>query len=210
MDDIEEHLSHFAGKVDQERIDQERIYLSGLSKEEFEEIRAKYAFERTYEFNYNLMLQRQPNEWEAIRKKTSETNVLIYIYNRSREAFSLTNATWATEPGSYDIAPGGAISFTLPSALLRRISSGKSPFRSSQVSHQFTYRSGDYAFTFSTAAALSRSYEPFAFSSTSKVSRRHSIRSTGRSELVCEYLLEQNQNASPYSYAITIRISPVF
>lgn len=207
MDDIEEHLSHFEGKVPPEDIERERAYLSGLSKEKFEEIRAQYAFERTYEPNYQQARKAQPVEWALIRKNTLETSVLIHIYNRTRETFSLTSSTWASKPGSFDISPGGVISFTLPGELLKRISHANSGYKSSQISHQFTYRSGDYAFSFSTASQLIVKYEPFAFGDTTSVSRNHSIRSIGQNEVVCEYILEQNLSKPPYSYAITIQIS---
>jgi len=206
MDDIEEHLSHFVGKVSPEDIERERVYLSGLSKERFEEIRAQYAFERAYDSNYKQAMQLQPGQWDAVRKKTSGTYVLFQIINRTRETFSLTSSTWPSEPGSYDIAPAGYIIFVLPGNLLKRISSVKSDYRSSQISHQFTYRSGDYAFNFSTTAHLTLKYEPFAFGDTTSVSRRHSIRSIGEKEVACEYVLEQNLSSSPYSYAITIHI----
>lgn len=207
MDDIEEHLSHFKGKIDQEQIDRERIYLAGLSREKFEEIREQSAFERTYESNYQHVLQQQPKAWESIGKNTTETNVLIHIYNRTRQTFALTSATWASEAGSFDIESGGAISFTLPGNLLRRISSGKAAFKSSQVSHQFTYRSGDYAFNFTTASQLRRGYQAFTVGDTTTVARSHNIRSIGKNEILCEYILEQNQSTSPYSYAIIIQIS---
>ncbi|VVP74272.1 hypothetical protein PS918_01673 [Pseudomonas fluorescens] len=210
MDDIEEYLSHLEGIIGQDAINQERIYLSGLSKEELEEKKAKFAFERTYEASYEQARQRQPIIWESVRKKTSETNVLIQIYNCTRNSFSMTNSTWNSEPGDLDIPPGNCIAFTLPGVLLRRINRANTSFRSSQVSHHFTYRSGDYAFDFSTASQLTMRYEAFSFGNTISVSRRHSIRSIGQSEILCDYLLEQNQSASPYSYAIAIKIRDPF
>ncbi|UQS15445.1 hypothetical protein [Pseudomonas sp. HS6] len=207
MDDIEEHLSHFAGKASLEDIERERVYLSGLSKERFEEIKAHSTFEREYESNYKQAKQQQSAQWDAVRKKTTGTYVLFQILNRTRETFSLSSSTWASESGSYDIQPAGCIIFTLPGNLLKRISSAKTGYRSSQINHQFTYRSGDYAFNFSTAAYLSLKYEPFAFGDTTSVSRSHRIRSIGQKEMDCEYTLEQNQSTSPYSYAITILIS---
>lgn len=207
MDEIEEYLSHFAGKVSAEDIERERVYLSGLSKERFEEIRTQYAFEKTYESNYAQATQQQPAQWNAIRKETSGTYVLFQIFNRTRETFSLTSSSWANDPDRYEIPPAGYIIFTLPGDLLKRISSAKAGYRSSRINHQFTYSSGNYAFNFSTAASLTLKYEPFAFGDTTSVSRSHSIRSIGQSDIACEYIMEQNLSKSPYSYAITIQIS---
>ncbi|AXJ03702.1 hypothetical protein CFN16_06010 [Pseudomonas fluorescens] len=207
MDEIEEYLSQFTGKESPEDIERERVYLSGLSKERFEEIRAQNAFERTYESNYAQAMQQQPAQWVNLRNKTSGTYVLFQIFNRTRETFSLTSSSWANDPDRYEIPPAGYVIFTLPGNLLKRISSANAGYRSSQINHQFTYSSGNYAFNFSTAAKLTLKYEPFAFGDTTSVSRSHSIRSIGQSEIVCEYMMEQNQNKSPYSYAITIQIS---
>ncbi len=206
MDDIEEYLSNFADEYPPEIIERERAYLSGLSKERFEEIRTQYAFEKMYESNFKQAMKKQTDQWNAIRDDASGTYVLFQILNLTRETFSLTNSTWTSDFGSYEIAPGGYIIFTLPGNLLKRISKAKTGYRSSQINHQFTYRSGDYAFSFSTAAKLALKYEPFAFGDTTVVSRSHGIRSIGQSELTCDYILGQSQSKSPYSYAITIRI----
>lgn len=208
MDEIEEYLSHYTGELDQEAIEARRNYLSGLSKEEFYEIRTRDIFNKNLESDFMHAQKEQPDQWRIISNKISETTVLIYIYNNTHETFSLTDSSWtSTDPAEFDIQPGSYISLTLPSELLRRISSGKAAFKSSQVSHWFVYHSGDYAFDFVTSAVLSRGYEPFAFRVPPKVSRKHTIRSTGHNALVCEYILEQNKSVTPYSYAISIKIS---
>ncbi|MFW9080261.1 hypothetical protein ACOI9X_13440 [Pseudomonas sp. P2757] len=207
MDEIEELLSYLEGERDQEYIDSTRIYLSGLSKEKFESEKANFLLGRKYEANYKLARQQQPVEWEAIRKTASKTNILIHIYNHTHETFSLISSTWDGEPEDFEIPPGNCYSLLLPNTLLRRTSSGKQAFQSSLISHTFTYSSGDYAFGFATAMTLTnRGYEPFAFDAKSKVSRQHSIRSLGQREIRCQYALEQNQSATPYSYALKIQI----
>lgn len=210
MDEIEQLLSLLEGELDQETINTHRIYLSGLSKEKFEKEKANFLYGRQYKSSYNQARQQQPIQWDSIRKTTSKTNILIHIYNQTHEKFSLTSSTWEGEPEAFEIPPAHCHSLVLPNDLLRRTSSGKQTFQSSLIRHQFTYSSGDCAFSFSTATTLTRSYEPFAFGSTSKISRQHSIRSTGPREIVCEYALEQNQSATPYSYALMIQLSYPF
>lgn len=206
MDDIEEYLANFADEYPPEIIERERVYLSGLSKERFEEIRTQYAFEKMSESNFKQAMKNQTTQWNAIRNDASGTYVLFQILNRTRETFSLTHSTWTSDLGGYEITPGGYIIFTLPGNLLKRISKANTGYRSSQINHQFTYRSGDYAFSFSTAAKLGIKYQPFAFGDTTVVSRSHGIRSVGKSEITCEYTLGQSLSKSPYSYAITIQI----
>ncbi|WP_426205561.1 hypothetical protein [Pseudomonas sp. TWP3-1] len=207
MDEIEELLSYLEGEHDQEYIDSTRTYLAGLSKEQLESEKANFLLGRKFEENYKLARQQQPVEWEAIRKTTSKTNILIHIYNHTHETFSLISSTWDGESEDFEIPPGDCYSLLLPNALLRRITSGKQAFRSSLISHKFTYSSGDYAFSFATAATLTnRGYDPLAFDAKSRVSRQHSIHSIGQRKILCEYALEQNQSATPYSYALKIQI----
>ncbi|VVN23444.1 hypothetical protein PS662_04491 [Pseudomonas fluorescens] len=209
MDEIEQFLSDYAYELRYHNIEQARDDLTRLSKEKFDEMKVRFAHQKKFNTNYNNSRPVQAKEWNSINKTKSETAVLIYIYNLTLETFSLTHSSWDThdvQVKDLDIEPGGCIPFILRGELLKRTSSGSSAFRSSKIKHEFTYRSGDSAFRFSTLSQLFSKYEPFAFSNTMRLSRQYSTHSIGQSELWCETTLDQNQAASPYSFALSIII----
>lgn len=204
MDDIEQFLLQIADEFKPEAIDRYRGYLSDLNKEAYEKEKTNLLLAIKFRSNTKGVVQEQENEWEKLRRNRSSTSVLVYIYNFTNEIFSLTHSSSATnEPGKFAIPAGDYMSFALPGQLLKRINNGK-------VGHQFTYRSGDYAFKFATASQLSPTYEPFAFETTTQISRQHSIHSIGQKEIMCQYRLDQSLSTSPYSYAISIDISYPF
>ncbi|MCU0120382.1 hypothetical protein N8H74_19125 [Pseudomonas sp. B2M1-30] len=209
MDDIESFISGISSTEDKSYIDRAREYLSGLNKDELKEFLEKHRHVEKFNANAEKAAKEQPIQWSAVSKMTHETGVLIYIYNTTRENFSLTKASWDSSQlplKEFDLGAGDYTSFILRDDRLRRISNAKSIFRSSKIKHEFTYKSAERAFTFSTEAQLYLRYEPLAFGNTTTVSRQYNTRSTGKTELLCSTELTQRQNASPYSYAMKIVI----
>lgn len=209
MDDIESFISDISSTEDQNYIDRAREYLSSLNKDELKEFLEKHRHVEKFNANADKAAKEQPTQWNAISKLTSETGILIYIYNTTRENFSLTKASWDSSQlplKEFDLGAGDYTSFILRDDRLRRISNAKSAFRSSKIKHDFTYTGGEKSFTFSTEAQLYQRYEPLAFGSTTNVSRQYNTRSTGKIEVLCSTELTQRKKESPYSYAIKIVI----
>ncbi|WP_438300920.1 hypothetical protein [Pseudomonas sp. NMS19W] len=209
MDIIKSYLETLEGKVDSEKINEIKSYLSTLSNDEVLQYIEETKHAETYNSNYIKSQKELEKEWRASSKTTSYNSILVNITNATRETFTLTDSSWdidETSPDERIIPPASYGFFLLRSEPPKRTSNANSQFRSSEVKHSFTYRSGEYAFEFSTLLKLHIPYDPFSFSVKYAPTRQHTIRSIGSKKLICLTDLERQQSEAPYNYAININI----
>lgn len=209
MDDIESYLASLEGEIEPTTIEQIRTNLPNISTDELKKYLEEVKHAEKYNSNYKLAQQEKIKTWNSIRKTTSQTNVLIYIHNATTEKFTLTHSSWDrsdTPLEDYDLLPADYMAFILPSEPPKRISSAKVSFRSSQITHEFSYKSGDFSFNFSTSLKLHLPYSPFSFETKYSPVRNFSTGSTGKKKLLCLTDLDSHLTTSPYSYAISVNI----
>lgn len=208
MDEIESYLSSIDGETDPMTLEQIRTELLNMSIEDAIECIEQVKHAEAYNSSYIESYKAQEKSWSSIKNTTSHTSVLIYIHNATRDTFSLTHTSWDNSEfplENYEIAPAGHMSFLLRSAPPKGTARGKTS-ENSAISHQFTYKSGDYAFKFSTELVLTSKYHPFSFTPDFQPHRQFSTHSIGKNKLLCSTDLEHNLAATPYSYAIAIFI----
>jgi hypothetical protein len=146
--------------------------------------------------------------WNKVRRVTSHSHVMFYIYNATAQTFSLSSASWDLGglEEKYVIEPWDYLSFVLRGDV-PVFANGK---LSTQTRHVFTYQGESQAFEFSTGLKVKREFESFSFTPKTVPQRVHRIRSTGSHPLACASHVTRALAERPYHYGVVITLGSNF
>lgn len=183
------------------------IYHSGIAEQILDNVAEAAKLQTEFQSLIKTVRQEEAKTWNAISRDPSQTSVMIYIYNGTEETFNLASCSWdpsGSPRNNYQIAPWQYMSFILRSEPPER--SGGRIFRSTQVKHSFTYKSGESAFNFLTLLKLTKPYDPFTIKPPIVPSREHIVRSIGKVPVTCSSTITRTTPEKPYSYGVVISL----
>ena len=184
------------------------IYHSGIAEQILDNVAEAAKLQAEFQNLVKTVQREEAKTWNTISRDPSQTSVMVYIYNGTAETFNLASCSWDLSGSvrkDYEIAPWQYMSFILRSEPPER--SGGRIFRSTQVKHSFTYKSGELAFNFLTLLKLTKPYEPFSIKPPIVPSREHTVRSIGKSPVTCSSTITRATSEKPYSYGVVINLS---
>ncbi|MEG8232288.1 hypothetical protein [Pseudomonas orientalis] len=142
--------------------------------------------------------------WNKVQQVSSHSHVALCLLNGTARTFELTAASWdiGAAPEEYLLHPWSYLTFVLR-AQIPVFARGRV---STQATHRFTYKSGDQSFEFSTWLKVRKKYQAFSFAPDTVAQREHSVRSTGKAQLLCFSAITQAMANRPYHYAVAVSL----
>lgn len=142
--------------------------------------------------------------WSKIKRVTSHTQLMVYVYNGTAETFKLSAASWDANDAldKYTIEPWDYVSFALSDAV-PYFARGRT---STEAKYSFSYESAQYAFDFFSILKLRKDYEAFSFSPKTIPRREQAVSSSGGAPLRCYSSITQSISTSPYHYGVVISL----
>lgn len=148
--------------------------------------------------------EEQIEVWSKVKRVTSHTQLMVYLYNGTAETFELSAASWDANDSleRYTIEPWDYQSFVLREEI-PYFARGRT---STQASYSFSYKSANHAFDFASILKLSKDHEAFSFSPKTIARREQAVGSSGPLPLRCYSSITQSISTTPYHYGVVISL----